>query len=285
MRDGNYDCGNVDCGRGYCADHRQHNINGPLVSVDGGTSFTGSQTFTWTPGSNHTLATTSPQSGGTGIQYVWLNWSDAGAISHSVAPTTATTYTASFKTQYLLTTQVSPSASEGSISPSTGLVDAGSTVSVTATPNTGYVFTGFSGGLSGTTNPQNLMVNAATTVTANFAPGPTSLGGSIGLKSGPPNARVWPFSIGNNGPGVALSAEIVNLTFAQTSGAACATAPTITSAMPAVAGDIGVHATATANVTIDFSGCPSNAFFKVTANLSANGGAATGSIVKLNQLP
>jgi EamA domain-containing membrane protein RarD len=48
------------------------------------------------PGSSHTIATTTPQSGGTGIQYVWSSWSDSGKISHIVAPTVATTYTANF---------------------------------------------------------------------------------------------------------------------------------------------------------------------------------------------
>jgi hypothetical protein len=198
------------------------------------------------------------------------------------APSTAVTITANFKTQFLLTTAVSPSLTEGSISPASGFVDAGSIIPVSATANAGYAFTGFTGGLSGTTTPQNITVNAPVTVTANFAAGPTSLGGSLGIKSGPQNARVWPFTIGNNGPGVALGAQITSLTLQETSGAPCT--PVISTPMPASAGDIGPHATSTVNVTIDFTGCPSNAFFKATAILSANGGAATGSIVKLNQL-
>jgi hypothetical protein len=259
------------------------NISGPTVSVDGGTPFTGSQIFTWAIGSNHTITTTSPQAGSAGTQYVWLNWSDSGAISHSVtAPGTAATYTANFKTQYWLTTAVAPSVSEGSISPASGYVDAGSMVPVSATANTGYSFTGFSGNLTGASTPQTLTVTAPATVTANFAPGATSLGGAIGLKSGPQNARVWPFTIGNNGPGAAVGAEITGLTLTQTSGAACT--PVVSTPMPAVAGTISPAGTATVDVTIDFTGCPSNAFFKVTASLSANGGAAVGTITKLNQL-
>jgi hypothetical protein len=38
-------------------------------------------------------------------------------------------------------------------------------------------------------------------------------------------------------------------------------------------------------VVIDFSSCASGVAFTATVPLSANGGAATGSIVKLNQLP
>ena len=69
------------------------NPAGRSFTVDG-TTYTATQTFSWVSGSSHTIATTSPQSGGTGVQYVWTKWSDNGAISHSVAPTANNTYTA-----------------------------------------------------------------------------------------------------------------------------------------------------------------------------------------------
>jgi hypothetical protein len=47
-------------------------------------------------------------------------------------------------------------------------------VSVSATPNIGYQFTGFSGGLTGATTPQNLNMTAPATVTATFQPVPTT---------------------------------------------------------------------------------------------------------------
>src|SRR5262249_48826208 len=75
---------------------------GLSFTVDG-TTYTATQTFSWVSGSSHTIATTTPQSGGTGVQYVWQKWSDNGAISHTVAPTVNTTYTATFRTQYQLT--------------------------------------------------------------------------------------------------------------------------------------------------------------------------------------
>ena len=73
---------------------------GPTFSVDG-TPYSSQQQFTWVSGSSHTIATTSPQSGGSGVQYVWKKWSDNGAISHVVAPTTNKTYTAQFQTAIL----------------------------------------------------------------------------------------------------------------------------------------------------------------------------------------
>jgi hypothetical protein len=125
-------------------------------------------------------------------------------------------------------------------------------------------------------------------VPANFAltnavPGATSLGGTIGGKSGLQSARVWVFEVGDNGPGSALGAAITGITLVQTSGAACTPVITNPASFPLPAGNIAPKATANVNVTIDFAGCASNAAFKVTATESANNGAATGTIVRLNQ--
>ena len=80
----------------------QTNPAGLSFSVDD-TPYTSAQTFSWVPGSSHTIATTSSQDGRTGVRYVWKNWSGGGAISHTVAPTTNKMYTANFTTQYFLT--------------------------------------------------------------------------------------------------------------------------------------------------------------------------------------
>jgi uncharacterized repeat protein (TIGR01451 family) len=66
---------------------------------------------------------------------------------------------------------VSPSG-EGTISPSTDYVNANNVVPVSASANPTYVFTGFSGALTGTTNPQNLTMTGPMSVTANFETGP-----------------------------------------------------------------------------------------------------------------
>jgi hypothetical protein len=121
---------------------------------------------------------------------------------------------------------------------------------------------------------------------ANFAltnavPGPTSLGGLIGTKSGSQNARVWVLEVGNNGPGSALGAEITGITLVQRLGAACT--PVIETPLPLAVGNIAPIVVANVNVTINFTGCPANAAFKVTANETANNGAATGTIVVLNE--
>src|SRR5262249_50939510 len=82
---------------------------GLQIAVDGMT-YTAPQDFVWSAGSSHTISTNTPQGGG-GTRRVFANWSDGGAISHTVAPTADTTYTANFTTQYSLTTSVAPAGS------------------------------------------------------------------------------------------------------------------------------------------------------------------------------
>ena len=75
--------------------------------------------------------------------------------------------------QYLLTTSVSPGAG-GSISAvpvsSNLYYDFGTSVQLTAVAASGYGFSGFTGDLTGSTNPQTVVMSAARTVTASFAP-------------------------------------------------------------------------------------------------------------------
>ena len=73
----------------------QTNPAGRTFTVDGVT-YNSTQTFNWQSGAAHTIGTTSPQTASNGTQYVWSNWSDGGAISHTVSPTGNVTYTANF---------------------------------------------------------------------------------------------------------------------------------------------------------------------------------------------
>ncbi len=142
-----------------------------LVSVDGGTFAAAPLVETWNQGSSHTIATTSPQSGGTGIQYAFTSWSDGGAISHSITvPSTPTTYTASFATQYQLTTAANPIAS-GTVSPTSGnYYNSGIIVPLTATPNAGYSFTNWTGNVANSTSASTtITMTAPQSVTANFS--------------------------------------------------------------------------------------------------------------------
>lgn len=142
----------------------QSNVTGPTFTVDGNV-YSSTQTFTWTPGSTHTIATTSPQSGGTGIRYMWTD----GPISRIVTPTQNTTYTEKFTTQYYLTMST---GTGGKVSPSSGWRNNGATVSITATPLNGYGFSNWTGsGLgsySGAANPKTITIEGPITEKANF---------------------------------------------------------------------------------------------------------------------
>jgi uncharacterized repeat protein (TIGR02543 family) len=135
-----------------------------------GISYSSPQTFFWATGSSHTIATTTPQGNGTNTRYAWTNWTDGGAISHTVAPTKSTNYTANFTTQYFLTMNVGTGGK--SVSPTSSWRTTGSIISISATPSTGYTFTSWtgsgSGSFSGATNPASITMNGPITETASF---------------------------------------------------------------------------------------------------------------------
>ena len=141
---------------------------GLTFTVDG-TTYSSIQTFSWASGSNHTIATTSPQSGGTGVQYLWTRWSDNGAISHTVSPTTNTTYNATFTTQYFLTMTA---GSGGTVTPASGWQNAGKNITIRARANRGFHFFNWTGSgtgsFTGTNNPASITMGGAITETATF---------------------------------------------------------------------------------------------------------------------
>jgi virginiamycin B lyase len=153
--------------------------SGLPMSVDG-VLYNTPHTFACNPGTQHTLVVSSPQPivFVTGGRYSFTGWSDGvlSATRQITCPSTPTTYTANFITQYLLTTTVAP-AGAGSITanPSSpnGFYNSGTAVELTASSN----LAGWSGDLSGSANPQTIVMNGPKSVTANFgaAPPPTNL--------------------------------------------------------------------------------------------------------------
>jgi len=145
--------------------------SGLQITIDGN-SATAPQSATWTPGSTHSIGTPSPQGVSGGSRQVFVSWSDGGGQTHNVlAPSTSTTFIATFKTQYQITTSVSPAGGGTvTVSPSStdGYYDSGTSVQVSATATLGGTFTGWSGDLAGTATPQSLVMNSSHSVTANF---------------------------------------------------------------------------------------------------------------------
>jgi len=106
--------------------------------------------------------------------YHFSGWS--GALSGTANPATITmngakTVTASFEANAPNTFTLTVLAPNGTVqkAPDQPQYDSGSIVALTAVPNAGYQFTGWSGALTGTTNPSSVTMNAAKSITANFA--------------------------------------------------------------------------------------------------------------------
>jgi len=159
-----------------------------------GTEYTTNETFSWFPGSSHTIATTSPQSGGTGIQYLWSSWNDGGAISHTVSPTVGATYTANFTTEYYLT--MSAGTGGGSVSPASGWEISGAVVPIVATTNTGYYLSGWTGSgngsYSGSSSSTSVTMNGPISQTASFVVIPPPAVSSFTMST---NMGVAPFTV------------------------------------------------------------------------------------------
>jgi hypothetical protein len=150
----------------------QASISGAAFTVDG-TQYTSPQGFNWLAGSSHSVSAPSPQSAGAGTEYVFSSWSDGGANSHSISPVAATTLTASFSTQYLLTATVAaPGGGSISANPSStsGYYVSGTQVQLTAVPNSGCAFSGWGGAPNGA-----VTMSGPQTVSATFVcSGPTA---------------------------------------------------------------------------------------------------------------
>src|SRR6478672_1312837 len=151
-----------------------------LVFLVDGVSYTSTQTFSWSYASGHTIATTSPQNGGAGVQYVWANWTDCQAISHAITPITNMTYLAAFTTHYYLTVG---QPTGGTVSPSSGWKNSGEACSITAKPTSNTlvsykfaVWTGTgTGSYTGTNNPASITMNGPITENANFTQNPVNV--------------------------------------------------------------------------------------------------------------
>ncbi|MBL8232595.1 MAG: SBBP repeat-containing protein, partial [Bryobacterales bacterium] len=248
-----------------------------------GTTFSTPATFSSPAFSTCTVAFTSPETSA-GARHTFVRWQDASGPNGRVivVPASAATYTAEFLTEYELVTTASPAA--GGMVSGGGWYTSGTAVTVTASANNGYSFAGFSGSLTGSTNPQTVIMNAPKNVTAAFLLAQaTTLSGLITGRAGAANGRVWSLTISNSGPSPAFNAQIHALMVQQTFGTACLPVRLAPASYPLALGTIGAGQSATGQVAIDFTGCPANARFTATFIYSANGGNAAGSTQLFNQ--
>jgi hypothetical protein len=135
------------------------------------TSFSPYYDSGWNAGKTHTITVSNPEYPWTlNTGYNFVSWSDGGALSHTITvPSTSTAYTATLQPTYYVTDYSNEGTCAGSVTPAgnTYYTD-GSSVTFTATPSTGWVFTQWEQNLSGTTNPQTVTVSDEITGIADF---------------------------------------------------------------------------------------------------------------------
>jgi hypothetical protein len=263
------------------------NPSGRSFTVDG-TLYTSTQSFDWSPGSSHTISTTSPQDGAPGTRYVWSGWSDGQAMSHTVSPIVATNYTANFTTQHFLTMNA---GTGGTVSPASGWRESGEVVAISAQPNGGFVFGGWSGtgtgSYTGPNNPSSVTMSGPVSENASFTSQPLN---DFSISASPSSRTVSPgnsttFTVNTtttsgNPQSVALSASGLP------SGASAAFNPasvmsgasstlTVTTSAATPPGNHSITVTGTgsstrhATVTLNVTGGPRN------VALASNGATAT----------
>lgn len=150
------------------------NPAGALVAVDGVT-YPSPATFNWPVNSVHTIASVDVSE--SSVRKTFVRWSDGGAQSHTITvPTSATTYKVDYAIAYLVKATPVPVGST-SLSPisADGFYAAGKTVSLSATPPTGYCFTGWTGLVPGTPVATKVIANQSYDVNANFQAGEITL--------------------------------------------------------------------------------------------------------------
>jgi len=126
--------------------------------------------------SHYTLGVPSPQAGAVGVRFLFNHWADTGdtnaARTVSINGNT-NSYTAAFDTQYLVNLIAVP-AEGGTVTstdePADGYYPSDAKETITATPNPGYYFTGFTGALTNNRNNQLFNVAPNATINGNFAP-------------------------------------------------------------------------------------------------------------------
>jgi len=141
---------------------------GRQITIDGTLTTAPKEFIHWTTGAHHELSVSTQQSGGDGVQYLFSRWNDGGGQTRTIeVPTTQTTYTAQFTTQFLLTTSVHPlDAGFVTPSPSGPWYNSGTQVTLTPSPATGFLFLGWGGHIPDASGA--LIMNGPKSVTARF---------------------------------------------------------------------------------------------------------------------
>jgi len=144
----------------------EYTLNVSVDPIDSGSVLVDPQEATYHYGDTVTL-TASPNTG-----WAFTGWSgDATGIENALEVTIThnTNITANFSDEYSLVVTVDP-ANSGTVTvaPEQSIYQYGDEVTLTATAETGWTFSGWSGDAEGTENPLTVTIQANTSITANF---------------------------------------------------------------------------------------------------------------------
>ena len=180
-----------------------------------------------------------------------LSASYGGDLSNIASSSNTVTIQVIGGLQYQLRTASSPAAG-GTVSPASGaFYSAGSVVGVQATANAGYRFANFSGGLTGSANPQSITMNGPANVVANFTRLAPSLAASVGARTDVVAGvtRQVMITLTNTGAGPATNATIIGIGNAVMLGSGFVS---VASGVPVDIGTIGTSAAANAAVIFNW---------------------------------
>jgi uncharacterized repeat protein (TIGR02543 family) len=142
--------------------------SGLTIIVDD-TSHTSPEYFNWISGSSHYIIVPEYQENNNQQRKAFVSWSDGGARGHWITIGQTAIYTALFKSQYYLSTAVNP-LNTGQLSPEPPGIwcDENENRKIEATAATGYLFSGWTGDLTGAINPAYILIDGPKTITAHF---------------------------------------------------------------------------------------------------------------------
>ncbi|HYP07760.1 MAG TPA: BACON domain-containing carbohydrate-binding protein, partial [Bryobacteraceae bacterium] len=147
---------------------------GLTVTVDGLPVVTPAS-FNWPAGSVHTIGAPASIVQIAPSQYSFVRWTDGGAATHTITvPSTGLAVAATYALQHKLTTAVATTyTGSTAIAPaaSTTLYGDGLKVAITATPASGYCFSGWTGLTAGTPNQTTVSMTRSYAPVAAFIPG------------------------------------------------------------------------------------------------------------------
>ncbi len=183
------------------------------VTLGSTTKSSTSSTITfYEPDGVYSCSIETPISGGSGVQYITSPSStsvtvNGGPVNEGV----------NYQTQYYLTMSENP-AGEGSVTPGSGWYTEASSVSISATPYSGYQFLSWSGSgagsYSGTTNQVSITMNGPVSETANFGSATTTYAVTF-TESGLPTGTIWYVNITG---GNSYSSTTSTITFSELNG-------------------------------------------------------------------